>query len=120
MQEVLSISDRGTFILVDFFGEFNVEAGKQCVDRMTEACQEYGRSRVLLDCRKMTGEMPIFSRFQVAEYGASKRYTIAQMALVVRPEIVLPDNFVENVAVNRGMNMKLFTDIDKAEAWLSE
>jgi hypothetical protein len=33
--------------------------------------------------------------------------------------MVLPDNFVENVAVNRGMIMKIFTDFDEAEAWLT-
>jgi hypothetical protein len=33
---------------------------------------------------------------------------------------MFPDNFVENVAVNRGINLKLFTDVDKAIVWLEE
>jgi len=46
--------------------------------------------------------MPIMDRFEVAEYGATKRQELRQLALVNRRDVVLPDNFVENVAVNRG------------------
>lgn len=31
---------------------------------------------------------------------------------------MFPDNFVENVAVNRGINLKIFTDLEKAIDWL--
>ena len=32
--EPLTIIDKGSYLLVEFFGEFGVEAGKQCVDRI--------------------------------------------------------------------------------------
>jgi len=118
--EPLSILDKGSYLLVEFFGEFSVEAGKQCVDRMVEACEEHERSRVLLDCRRMTGEMPVMARFQVAEYGTTKRLQIKRIALLNREEVMLPDNFVENVAVNRGMNLKAFTDFDEAQLWIND
>jgi len=73
-QEPFSITDQGSFLLVEFFGEFSVEAGKECVDRMVDACIEYRRAKVLLDCRRMTGNLHVFDRFQVAEYGATKRF----------------------------------------------
>jgi len=117
--EPLSIVDKGPYLLVEFFGEFSAAAGKQCVDSMVAACEQHGRARVLLDCRRMTGNMPITARFEVAEYGASKRDRLRRFALLGREDMVLPDNFVENVAVNRGMNMKIFTDFDQAEAWLT-
>jgi len=117
-QESMSISNKDSYLLVEFFGEFSVEAGKQCVDRMVEATETYKRSRVLLDCRRMTGSMPIIDRFLVAEYGALKGRSQMQLALLGSKEAVLPDNFVENVAVNRGMEMKVFTDINKAALWL--
>jgi hypothetical protein len=119
-QEPLSITDTGSFLLVEFFGKFSVEAGKQCVDRMAEACVKHGRPKVLLDCRRMTGVMSVLHRFQVAEYGATKASQLGRLALLNRKDVVLPDNFVENVAVNRGMNMKIFTDFDEAVLWLSQ
>jgi hypothetical protein len=118
--ELLSITDKRSYLLVEFFGEFSVEAGKQCVDRMAEACEEQGRSKVLFDCRRISGNMPVMDRFEVVEYGATKLLKLIQLALLNREDVVLPDNFVENVAVNRGMNMKIFTDFDEAELWLSK
>jgi hypothetical protein len=118
--KTLSVLDKGSYLLVEFFGEFSVEAGKQCVDRMAEACETHSRSKVLLDCRRMTGNMPVVDRFNVAEYGATKRRQLGRLALLNREDVVLPDNFVEHVAVNRGMDMKIFTDFDEAELWLSK
>lgn len=118
--EPWTIADKGSFLLVEFSGQFSTQAGKQCVDAMVEACVKLGRSKVLLDCRRIQGELPIFARFEVTEYGASKRQHLRQLALVSRPEVALPDNFVENVAVNRGMNMRVFTDFDQALRWITE
>ena len=118
--DALSILDKDSYLLFEFFGEFSIEAGKQCVDRMAEACAKRDRSKVLLDCRKMTGNMPVFERFKVAEYGATKRDRIERLALLNREDVVLPDNFVENVATNRGMDMKVFTDLEEAIRWLNK
>lgn len=114
----LKIVDKGSYILVEFFGEFSVEAGKRCVDRMVQACVEYDRTAVLLDCRKMTGNLRIMDRFEVMVYGQATRGKIARVALVNRPEDTLPDGFSENVGVNRGVNLRIFTHIDKASEWL--
>jgi len=117
--EPVSIIDKGAYLLVEFLGEFSVEAGKQCVDKMAEACEKHRRLEVLLDCRRMTGNMSVFDRFQVAEYGATKRRQIPRLAILNREDVVLPDKFVENVSVNRGFVVKIFTDLDEAELWLS-
>jgi len=119
-QEPLTITDHGSFLLVAFFGEFSVEAGKECVDRMVAVSMKYGRAKVLLDCRRMTGDLHVFDRFQVAEYGATKRFQLQQLALVRPRDTAPPDNLVQTVAVNRGMNLRLFMDFDDAVRWLSE
>lgn len=114
MTQEFTISDQGPYLLTDFCGEFSAAAG------MREAAIASGRRRVLLDCRTMTEDMPIIARFQVAEYSQKTRGAIDRIALVNRPEVVLPDNFVEHVAVNRGVNLKIFTDFDQAERWLTD
>lgn len=120
MQKDMTISDQGDFLLTDFFGEFSIEAGKRCIDAMKEASLESQRPKVLLDCRKMTGAMPIMARYEVAVYAETTRDVISKIALVNRPEVILPDGFVENVAVNRGVSVKIFTDFDEAVHWLLE
>lgn len=114
------ITDKGCYLLAEFSEQFSVASGKQCIDSMVEACDDRGCSKVLLDCRNISGAMPVADRFQVAMYGATKRRQIRQLALLNREDVMLPDNFVENVAVNRGMNMKIFTDLDEAVLWLTK
>ncbi|MBI3546409.1 MAG: hypothetical protein HY081_07440 [Gammaproteobacteria bacterium] len=120
MLENLTISNHGDYLLTEFCGIFSETAGKQCIDAMIAAALETNCRKVLLDCRKMTGAMPIMARFQVAVYAAKTRETISKIALLNRAEVILPDNFVENVAVNRGVNVKVHTDFDEALRWLLE
>ena len=116
----LKIIQREDYILFDFRGEFSQEAGKQCIDAMVEACSQSQISNALLDCRNMAGEIQILESFMVAKYGVQMIGVITRFALVGREDQMFPDNFVENVAVNRGINLKLFTDVEKAIDWLKE
>jgi hypothetical protein len=118
MANSLTIVDQGEYLLAEFSGDFSREAGKQCIDAMKNASREKHRSKVLLDCRKISGAMSIIDRFEVAAYAATTRTTIAKLAMLNRPDVILPDNFVENVAVNRGANFKVFTDLENAVRWL--
>ena len=120
MNKDLRIIQREGYVLFDFAGEFNLEAGKQCIDAMVEACSQSKISRALLDCRNMTGEIEIMESFMVAKYGVKMIGSISKCALVGREDQMFPDNFVENVAVNRGINLKLFTDVEKAVDWLEK
>ena len=118
--EGLRIIQKEAYVRFDYTGEFSQAAGKQCVDAMVEACSRLKLSRALLDCRKMTGEIQILESFRVAQYGGKMRGFLSKTALVGRQDQMLSDNFVENVAVNRGVNLKIFTDIKEAINWLEQ
>lgn len=120
MMEGLRIIQKEAYVRFDYTGEFSQAAGKQCVDAMVEACSQLQLSKALLDCRKMTGEIQILESFVIAEYGVKMRSILSKTALIGREDQMLSDNFVENVAVNRGVNLKIFTDIEEAIAWLKE
>jgi len=120
MIEGLRIIQKEAYIRFDYTGDFSEVMGKQCIDAMVEACSQVQLSKALLDCRHMTGEIQIFDSFRVAKYGVKMIGIIYKTALVGREDQMFPDNFVENVAVNRGVNPKIFTDIDEAIDWLKE
>jgi hypothetical protein len=90
------------------------------VDTMIAACAEAECSHVLLDCRPMTGPLSVVDRFEVAEYGAQVIDRHIKVAMLVRPDQTLPDRFFENVAVSRGVRVKVLTEPDEAGAWLSK
>jgi len=68
----------------------------------------------------MTGQMSVIDRFDVAEYGARTIHERIKVAVLGREDQILPDRFFEQVAVNRGLRLKLFTDADEAADWLQE
>ena len=108
------------FIYIDFFGEFSVEAGKRCIDEMINAAKENNRAKILLDLRKLSGQMSMADRFQVVDYGTKSLGTIAKIAFVAREEVVMPGKLIETVAFNRGMVLKIFFNPDDAKQWLLE
>ena len=118
--EGLKIIQKETYIYFDFTAEFSEVAGKQCVDAMVETCRQLQVSKALLDCRKMTGEIKILESFNVVTYGGKMRGLLSKLALVGRGDQMFPDKFVENVAVNRGINLRLFTDLEEAIDWLQD
>jgi len=120
MIEGLRITQKEAYIRFDFTGEFSEMTGKQCIDAMVEASSQLQHSKALLDCRNMIGEIKILESFMVAKYGGKMRGFLSKTALVGREDQMLPDNFVENVAVNRGVNLKIFTDVEEAIDWLKE
>jgi hypothetical protein len=116
--ETVEIHDHKDFLLVVYGGAFSLQAAKRAVDGMIQACAEYDRSLALFDCNRMTGKLSIWDRFQTMVYGQKIKGRVDKLALVGRPDMLLPDRFAETVAVNRGINLKVFTDREKAVEWL--
>jgi hypothetical protein len=84
-----------------------------------QSCQQTGHQYVVLDCRGMTGTMSLFEKFEVAVYGRHIVGTIGRLAIINRPEVMEPDNFVKTVANNRGVNLNLFTDLADGIQWVT-
>jgi hypothetical protein len=103
---------------VVYGGAFRLQAAKRAVDGKIRACAEHDRSLVLFDCTGMTGNLSVWDRFQTIVYGQKVKGRVNKLALVGRPGMLLPDRFAETVAVNRGINLKVFTDREKAVEWL--
>ena len=118
MPEDWIITDEGSFLRFEFVGRFSVDSGKACVDAMVDTCVKQQRSRVLLDCRKMKGDMPLFAQFYVAVYAKKTRDASMRTALVGREDQVIHGKFVDNVAMISGVDARVFTDMDGALRWL--
>jgi len=118
MPEVLEIQVKPDYILVTYTGEFNVAAAERAIDGSLQAGSTHNLSKILIDCRRMTGRLSIMDRYQVAVSGQRMAGKLTRVALV-RQEGGSPlDRFTETVARNRGVNLKLFNEIDEAVAWL--
>lgn len=86
-----------------------------------KACVERGFDRVLLDMALSGPPMSpseIFAVISERSYEGSKLKRIAYLDTTGRD--VHEMKFAETVAVNRGVNIRLFLDEEQAKLWISE
>lgn len=115
----LEVRAHDAYVEIRFTGSFSLTVARQVVDVMVAAGRKAGSSRLLLDCRAMVGPMSVTDRYEVAEYGARTIERHVTIAVLGRPDQILPDRFFENVAVSRGVRLRVFTDEDEAVTWIS-
>jgi len=117
--------EQGVFNAV-LIGEFELErAQDQFIELLDEAVAR-GTTKVLVDGRQMTGKPTDFERFLYGEFVASATLDVLfrhnlrlKFAYIIHEPLRDPERFGENVAVNRGMNVKTFEEKNEAVAWLN-
>ncbi len=83
------------------------------------ALKEHQLHRVLVDARRIDSKMSPFDDFEFTKGHQLTSLTSVRIALVHRPNESKRFGFIENVSVNRGGNMKIFTDPEEAIDWLT-
>jgi hypothetical protein len=90
-------------------------------EMIVQTRKEHSRRRVLVDDRNVTYTASILSIYKLAQ-----RYTQAELpryieraAALVNPTNPRNNRFYENAARNRGVNVRLFHDMEGAEQWLT-
>jgi hypothetical protein len=81
-------------------------------------CLKQGATCVLCDERELRYRLKTFDTYQVAEFLAEQAPRVVRAAIVCDPRDIDDAMFWENVAVNRGLQVKVFKDIAGAKAWL--
>jgi hypothetical protein len=106
-------------------GEFSLEGSKQVFLEMLAAVAQYKAEKVIFDGRKLRGKPNELERFLYAEFAARETHKLIQehkiaprFAYVIPAPLRDPNRFGENVAVNRGMNVRTFETMEDAVEWL--
>lgn len=89
--------------------------------KTTAYCAERRISRLLIDIRGMTGGLDTLETYEVAGHelpGHEGVRRILRSAILDLPENIERIRFFETVAINRGLNVRIFADEDQAVAWL--
>jgi hypothetical protein len=107
-------------------GKFSLAEGKRTFLEVVKALEEQGVGKVLFDGRELKGKPETIERFfygafaarEVGEYAIRKRCTSPEFAYALHVPVLDPYRLGELVAVNRGMRVKVFGDLEGALAWL--
>ena len=108
-------------------GEFSLEEAKKTFLEMLDAVAQHKTEKVLFDGRELKGGPDTIQRFLYGEFAAHAVGrcirergipNTPQFAYVLQEPVLDPQRFGEAVAVNRGMWVKAFDNLDDALGWL--
>lgn len=126
MSLIAKMTTRGKVLNVLVSGEFSLDGASLNFLEVINAVKEHRSEKILFDGRKVVGDPTIIERFYYGEFVAdavkllteSGDYEPPQFAYVLHEPVLDPHRLAETVAINRGMHVKAFDNIEEALEWL--
>lgn len=116
-----SIIHEGNLLKVKASGkDDNIEDVLNYTNAIIDAALQYNAHRILCDERDLEYNLSIGETFQLAEIVAEKHKYAVRIAIVYHPKFIRDAQFYETVATNRGLIIKVTSNIDLALRWLME
>jgi len=117
----------GDLLRVRLAGEFSLDEAKRNFLEIMEAVALHKTTRVLFDGRAITGNPRTIDRFCYGEFVADAvarhQTRLASgpilFAYALKEPVFNPKKFGETVAVNRGMLIRMFDNLEEALQWLA-
>jgi hypothetical protein len=111
---------------VEATGTFSLAEAKRKFLEVLGAVERHKVGKVLFDGRGLKGNPGTIERFcygafaarGAAEYAVRNRCASPEFAYVLQVPVLDPDRFGEVVAVNRGLRVRTFDNLDDACGWL--
>jgi hypothetical protein len=124
----LAMRPHADLLAVRATGKFSLDEAKGTFLQIMDAVALHRTKHVLFDGRTITGNPETIERFYYGEFAAA---TVAQrknrgksgdtrFAYVLKEPVLDPERFGETVAVNRGMHVKAFDNLEEALKWLEK
>jgi hypothetical protein len=123
---ILKILPESGVLRVIAAGEFSLEEARRTFLEILDAVAQQKAEKILFDGRELKGDPETMERFFYGEFAAQAvaKYTrqygaprAPQFAYVLQEPVLDPRRFGETVAVNRGMRVKVFDNLDDALVW---
>lgn len=121
MSNTLDFENCGEYAFVTLGGVRTPEALMEAGTAIISYCLEHSLSRLLIDVRAASGSLDTLEIYEVAGHGIASRENARQVvrsAILDRTENLERVRFFETVAMNRGINVRVFDDRTEAESWL--
>lgn len=125
MAMTVQLNNEPEYLRATLAGEFSLDEAKRTFFDIVEAARRLGIDRIVIDGLAVTGVPQFLERFDYAQFTAELSVLLSiregftgRFAYVMRIPLKDPGQFGETVAVNRGMNVKVFDNLEDAVRWL--
>ncbi|MGH7459747.1 MAG: hypothetical protein ACREMA_01805 [Longimicrobiales bacterium] len=126
MEIAITTSHQAGYLLATAQGRFALEPAKRHFLALLEVIVRENAERVLVDAREVTGKLRVLERFLYGEFAAHAVARLTELVAIRPPKfayvaahpILDPGRLGENVARERGMNVRAFDSMEEALDWL--
>jgi hypothetical protein len=126
MSMQIEIRPERDFLKVIATGKFSLKEAERNFLEILEALVLHQARKAVIDGRALIGKPATIERFCYGKFAANSvktfhvrgLYPFTKFAYVLIHPVLDPQRFGETVAVNRGMRVKAFDNLDDAFAWL--
>jgi len=120
MPEDIQITYNSDYLLVEVKGKYGLKKAKEIIDMMAKSCKVNECPNVLIDVRKLGGEISFEDKIEISEYSEITLAEYLKVAFLTTEKQVKPVKFFETIAGNRGITVKIFKNSIEALGWLNE
>ena len=119
----IEITVEEDFLLISARGNYSLSNANNLIKLAIDNGLSHNKSKILIDITDITGSIPLFNRFQFSEFlfNYIRKHALGKVnriAVVGKEPIVDKERFGEIVAKNRGVNVRVFTDMSQASTWM--
>jgi hypothetical protein len=121
MSYQLTVEERPTYLYAKVVGQRTRENALRFLEEAYSACVKSGRSAALLEMQLSGPSLNTGSIYDIVTQRAADGRKLRKIAYVqsVTDDPAMP-YFAETVAMNRGVNVRLFQSVAAADEWLSD
>jgi hypothetical protein len=126
MALTFKIETQPGYLWMVYEGLYEPSLAGKFTDQILATCKSHQPRKLLIDLLKVEGKMTTMDRFNLSVMAAAKYFGAVftkkipscRYAIVGNHPLVDPNKFEETVAVNQGINVRVFTEMKEALAWL--
>ena len=126
MEVSLWVDAERDLLAVTYSGDFSPAEAEGSFLDLLDTLVEHKLRKVLIDGRQLIGDPELLERFYYGTFVAQAvnrtvnrtACAVPAFAYVLEKPMLDPDRFGETVAVNRGMRVRAFDNLEQARWWL--
>ena len=119
MSYKVELDKAAEYVEIVFAGEVTREDHESARAEAIDALKAGGYKRLLVDARRIDAKMSLIDDFEFTQEHQATPIRAMPTAIIHRPDESERFKFIENVASNRGAQIKVFTDPEQAIGWLT-
>lgn len=114
----LQIEEMPDYVVAEITGAGVTEEAARHFEFLAGHCKRTNKNKLLLDCTGVPPDSTLVDLYHLGERSLVFARFNCKVAIVCKPDQYDSKSFLETTARNRGVNLRVFTNIAVAEQWL--